>query len=163
MARGWRAIVGVVGAASVAAIAASTVASAGSQVVRLDAHMEGANEIPAADPDGDGRAKFEFDLDTGDVCFSVRFDDIGTPNRGHIHVGGPTENGAIVLPMFELRPTDAPASDPRHDDLESGRLEDCVTADPALLSAIADNPGGYYVNLHNTRFPGGAIRGQLEG
>ena len=27
---------------------------------------------------------------------------------------------------------------------------------------IAANPAGYYVNLHNARFPGGAARGQLE-
>ncbi|MGH9224949.1 MAG: CHRD domain-containing protein [Acidimicrobiales bacterium] len=162
MARRWRPLVGVLVAASLAAIAASGVASAG-QVVKLDAHMDGASELPPADPDGDGRAKFEFDLDTGEVCFSVRFDDIGTPNRAHIHVGGPEVNGAIVLPMFELRPGDAPASDPRHDELEGGRLGDCVTADPDLLADIAADPGGYYVNLHNTRFPGGAIRGQLEG
>jgi hypothetical protein len=34
-----------------------------------------------------------------------------------------------------------------------------VAAD--LLEAIAADPAGYYVNLHNPRFPGGAIRGQL--
>jgi hypothetical protein len=30
-----------------------------------------------------------------------------------------------------------------------------------LIGEIAANPSGYYVNLHNARFPGGAIRGQL--
>ena len=162
MAKRWRPLFGFLAAAGMAAIAASGVASAGSSVVKLDADMAGSNEIPAADPDGSGRAKFEFDMDTGEVCFSVRFDDTGTPNRGHIHVGGPDVNGAIVLPMFELRPTDAPASDPRHDELEGGRLQGCVNADPDLLADIVENPGGYYVNLHNTRFPGGSIRGQLE-
>ena len=37
-----------------------------------------------------------------------------------------------------------------------------MTADPALLAQIVANPAAYYVNLHNTRFPGGAVRCQLE-
>ncbi len=37
-----------------------------------------------------------------------------------------------------------------------------MTADPAVLAQIEANPSGYYVNLHNARFPGGAIRGQLD-
>ena len=52
MGRHWRAFAGVLAAASVAAFMTSGVA-ASSQIVRLDASMEGANEIPAADPDGD--------------------------------------------------------------------------------------------------------------
>jgi hypothetical protein len=132
---------------------------------RLRADLSGANEVPAADPDGDGRAKVELSVDGGQVCYSVRFDDTGTPNRGHIHTGGAGVNGGIVVPLFELvapqNPT--PAADPRNDELESRRrLEDCVAADPAVLRLIEANPGAYYVNLHNSRFPGGAIRGQLD-
>jgi hypothetical protein len=133
--------------------------------VRLRAELSGQNEVPVADPDGDGRAKVELFVEDGRVCFSLRFDDAGTPNRGHIHVGVSGVNGGIVVPLFELGVAQNPAgpADPRNDELEARRrLEDCVTADPAVLALIKANPSGYYVNLHNARFPGGAIRGQLD-
>ena len=106
----------------------------------------------------DGRARVTLDTETGEVCFSVRFSSAGTPNRGHIHTGIKGANGGIVIPLFEL--IGMPA-DPRNDDLEERHLSDCVTADPALVQLIADNPTEYYVNLHNTRFPAGVMRCQL--
>jgi len=33
---------------------------------------------------------------------------------------------------------------------------------PALIDDIGNHPGAYYVNIHTGRFPGGAIRGNLE-
>ena len=69
-------------------------------------------------------------------------------------------NGPIVVPFFEL--VAAPNTDPRFDELERGRIKDCVTADPALLADIVAHPDLYYVNLHNTRYPGGAFRCQLD-
>jgi hypothetical protein len=131
----------------------------------LRATLSGANEVPAADPDGSGRSRIELHVVDGMVCFNVRFDDTGTPHRGHIHVGGAGVNGGIVVTLFELGAAQNPAgpADPANDQLESReKLEDCVPADPAVLAQIEANPAGYYVNLHNARFPGGAIRGQLD-
>ncbi len=130
--------------------------------VRLRARLNGAQEVPPADPDGRGTARMLIDAAAGQVCFDLRYRDSGTPNRGHIHSGGPGVNGPIVVTFFELRSADAPATDPRHDELEEGHLDDCVSADPTLLADIVNNPGNYYVNLHNARFPGGALRCQIE-
>ena len=41
----------------------------------------------------------------------------------------------------------------------SGRYQACTVS--AEADAIAENPENYYVNIHSTVFPGGAIRGQL--
>lgn len=144
-------------------VASGGVASASSDSIKLKAHMSGAQEVPAADPDGTGLAEVEFDVDAGEVCFDIKIADTGTPNRGHIHRAPAGQNGGIVVTFFELRPADAPATDPRHDALESGRIQDCVSADPVLVADIVAHPEAYYVNVHNTRFPGGNLRCQLDG
>jgi hypothetical protein len=93
----------------------------------------------------------------------VRFENITTANRGHIHRGVAGVNGGIVVAFFDLQTPEA-QRDPRLDVLEKKQeLDGCITGlDPVLLQEIVDNPAGFYVNLHNSRFPGGAIRCQLE-
>ena len=150
-----------------AAVAAGMIAVGGASPWRATtwistADLSGANEVPPADPDGDGKADVEWEVNGDEVCFDVKFDDIGTPNRGHIHAGVAGVNGGIVVTFFEL--IGMPA-DPRNDEMEEGRLEDCVVPDGPTRrcwQTIAANPANYYVNLHNARFPGGATRGQLE-
>jgi CHRD domain len=91
----------------------------------------------------------------------VKFKNTSTPNHGHIHRGAAGVNDMIVVEFFELV---ANPADPRHDQLEAeSGLEDCVPASESILNEIAANPQGFYVNLHNARFPAGAIRGQLQG
>jgi CHRD domain len=164
MRRGKTLLAGAAAAAGMIAVGGLALAS---DDVDLDADLSGANEVPPADPDGDGKADVEWEINGNEICFDVEFDDIGTPNRGHIHEGAAGINGPIVVTFFELRPPPAdpgaPAADPRNDELEEDDgLKDCVPADPAVLARIEANPQNFYVNLHNARFPGGAVRGQLE-
>ena len=146
-------------ALAIGLLAGSGVASASDGSVTLTADLTGAQEVPPADPDGSGKAKLEINAEAGTVCFDIKIDATGTPNRAHIHVGNAGANGGIVVPLFELREV---PTDPRNDEIEMGRIEECVTGDPAVLAAVVANPAGYYVNLHNSRFPAGAIRCQLE-
>ena len=138
---------------------AATVSAAES--LRFKTDLLSTNELSSHDTDGRGKATVWIDADAGTVCFDLSFRDSGTPNRAHIHVGDASTAGGIVVPFFDIHTPDR-ALDPRHDELESkARTSGCVAADPALLEAIASNPDGYYVNLHNARFPPGSMRGQL--
>jgi hypothetical protein len=130
------------------ALVMSTAALAGGRP--LSASMSGAQEVPPADPDGTGMASVWLNQGQGTVCFSFSVEDIALPvTVSHIHVGAAGVAGPPVVPL-----TGADA-----DGVASGCIAD---VDPALIKQIRQNPAGYYVNIHNAEFPGGAVRGQLE-
>ena len=145
------ATVGVVGIAG--ALAFGGIAAAGDD--DFDARMDGASEVPGpGDPDGKGEAEIEIDVDAGEVCFEFEWEDIATPTAGHIHAGAAGVAGPIVVDLLGGASPDALESDDEY--------EACVPGDAEVLEAIVANPDQYYANLHNPRFPAGAVRGQLS-
>lgn len=115
----------------------------------LLARMIGTAEVPGpGDPDGLGFARLVVTPDQRQVCYVLQVVNIQTPTAAHIHAGGPTVAGPIVLPL------QTPAS---------GTSSGCATdVDQALIDGLKNNPSGYYVNVHNATYPNGAIRGQLR-
>jgi CHRD domain len=120
------------------------------------AALNGRNEITQSgargggDTNGKGSATVLFSSNTR-VCYGITFDDIESVAASHIHRGSSTRNGPVVVD-FRVEGTD---EDP-------GALSGCVTATRAVVRAIKRNPRNYYVNVHTSDFPGGAIRGQLR-
>lgn len=120
-------------------------------VMNFSTTLSGANEVPPADPDGTGTAAVTIDIPNNQVCYTLSVQNIALPAAAaHIHRGTAGEKGDVVVP-FDLVP-DA-----------SGMATSCVKADPALLNEIATNPAGFYVNVHSSEFPDGAVRGQVSG
>lgn len=116
-------------------------------VAQLGAVLAGSNEVPPADPDGSGVAAVNIDTRAGEACVTIQVADIAFPaTAAHIHDGPAGVNGPVVLTL--PTPTD-------------GTSEGCVTGSRRTLRAIARNPSGFYVNVHNAEFTGGAVRGQL--
>ncbi len=109
--------------------------------------LTGAAEIPGpGDEDGTGVANVFLETD-GSICYDfIGIDGIDTPTAAHIHEGGESEAGPVVLPLET--PTE-------------GSLDACVEGQAELSGRIAENPAGFYVNVHNEEFPDGALRGQL--
>ena len=104
--------------------------------------------IGVGDPDGGGTAALRLNPGQEEVCSELSVSNITLPATGaHIHVGGPTEAGPVVIP---LTPPDA-----------TGVSSGCVFAPRELILAIIRNPENYYVNVHTTDFRPGAVRGQL--
>jgi CHRD domain len=129
----------------------------------LEADLNGFAEVNSTtgafgngDLDGDGTSRIAFDSEAGRVCFQLRWSDIDEPFAAHIHSAAVGVNGPIVVDLLSN------ANQVRHEN-GSGGANGCATdVDSALIDAILANPAGYYTNVHNAAFPGGAIRGQEE-
>lgn len=131
-------------------LALPTAAAAGGSPMATE--MVGAEEAPGpGDSDATGQAAFTLNQGRGTVCFDLSWADIdGTVVAAHIHVAPAGVPGPVVVGLFggALGGTDS----------ASGCIDD---VDPALVKAIRKDPASYYVNIHSTAFPAGAIRGQL--
>jgi CHRD domain len=116
----------------------------------LTAHLTGEAEVPGpGDPDGSGTAYITLNPGQETVCWQITVSDIILPAIGaHIHIGGADVAGPVVVPLTSPD--------------ESGMSSGCTDADRELIKDIIQNVDGYYVNVHTTDFPGGAVRGQLH-
>ena len=139
--------VALIAALALVLIAATTTMAGGRP---LSAAMTGVEEVPIGDLDGTGSASFTLNQGQGTICFSWTAQDISLPvTASHIHVAPAGTAGPVVVPLTA--------------DDDDGVASGCVSGvSKDLVKAIRQNPSGYYVNVHNAEFPGGAVRGQLE-
>ena len=103
----------------------------------------------AGDPDGTGSALITINVGQGQLCWETSVSDISLPaSASHIHQAVEGIRGDIVV---FLSPPDG-----------TGRAVGCrLGIDPTLLRQILERPTTFYVNVHTSDFPAGAIRGQL--
>ncbi|MEO6713692.1 MAG: CHRD domain-containing protein [Mycobacteriales bacterium] len=124
----------------------------------LRAHATGAQEINmttgdagAGDPNGRGWAAV--DAQGTRIAYALKWAGIQRPTAAHIHIGATGENGAVVVPLFEVT-----AGLPKSILGVGGLVRNLSSA---TLAGIRRTPGGFYVNIHNAEFLAGAVRGQL--
>jgi hypothetical protein len=120
------------------------------------AHLSSEAEIPGCpagvESGARGVAIIQIDEATGEIRYRV----VGTNLPGtiaggpgaHIHVGAADETGPVVQGLDLTG-------------LENGLVAAGSATNPTLAAAILADPANYYVNVHTTTCPGGAIRGQL--
>lgn len=113
--------------------------------------MTGAAEAPGpGDADGSGTFRLWLNQGQREVCFALAVSNITLPaTAAHIHIAPAGSPGPVVVGLTA----------PGADGTASGCVED---VDRDLVKAIRKNPSAYYVNVHNTDHPGGAVRGQLS-
>lgn len=130
--------------------------------------LSGANEVPPVDTDAAGSAVFDLRGDGQVLRYEVAATGLENTLQGHIHAGGPDENGPVVAFLYDFTPLDA-AEEGRT--LEGTLGNANITADDLVgplegesLDALVDliESGEAYVNLHTVANPSGEIRGQIH-
>jgi hypothetical protein len=132
------AVVVLVAAASVPAFALGSTA----KTVKLEAKLAGSTEVPKA---GGATGEAYIQITGGKVCW--QFSDLKAvvgATASHIHKAAAGKAGPVVVPLGA-----------------AFKKTGCTTAPGTLTSAIVKNPKAYYVNIHTTKYPAGALRGQL--
>jgi hypothetical protein len=140
-------------AAALTALAAATLVPAveGQTTTTLKASMSGGVEVPKGDPDGKGSATIR--LTARRVCFTIKTQKVGAIAAGHIHKGARGKAGPVVVTLISKVSSKA---------TRTGCSGASKGATAKVIRAIKAKPGAYYVNVHNAKYPAGAIRGQLH-
>jgi len=133
--------------APAAAGAAGSADTGGRPIVSTS--LSGPVEVPAGDPDGGGSFKATVNLGQGRVCYEIAVTNIVLPALlAHIHRAPPGQAGPVVVPLT------APGA--------AGTSSGCADVSKELAKELIQTPEAFYVNVHNTPFPAGAVRGQLS-
>jgi hypothetical protein len=117
---------------------------------QLRAVLDGRQEVPGpGDRGGWGTATVQVWADSGRVCYSVSVRRLrGRVTEAHIHFGRRGYAGGVEAEL------DPPVR---------GYSDGCTRITSNVASQLVRWPGRYYVNVHTTRYPDGAVRGQLSG
>lgn len=113
---------------------------------------------PSGDPDGAGVAVLRLDPDTDQVCYTIVVRDVAAPAEpaagvGSAHIHGPLPATGIAI--------DLDTDFARSGASSTYVAKDCIGAASAAIDAVIANPERFYVNVHNSDFPAGAVQGSL--
>ena len=115
----------------------------------VNATLSGSSEVPANGSTASGSVIGTFNTTTNQLNLTISFNGLSVnASAGHIHNGASGVNGSVVVPFGGV-----PAS-------TSGTFTYSGVFSGADATALL--AGNTYVNIHNSIFPGGEIRGQLS-
>jgi hypothetical protein len=127
----------------------STPSTTSSPEVVFSVNLTGADEVPQpGSADGRGTARITVNPNGTEVCYELTVTDLADVTAAHIHEGRSGTAGPIAVTL------DAPTD---------GQSEGCVQTSASIVDGMTGGNRSFYVNIHTTEFPDGAVRAQLTG
>lgn len=116
--------------------------------VTVKARLTGRAVVPGPGAQsGSGSATVTLDAADSQVCFDLSVAFIDPAQTADLFTA---PLGAVGPSTVALTPPD-----------EDGKSSGCATTPQGIVESIALNPAGFYIQITNVQFPGGALRGQL--
>ena len=100
--------------------------------------------MPKGSPTAHGIVNLNLKSGAGQVCWTFQLAGVSQPLAAHIHKGRAGVSGPVFIALGKTY-----------------KAKGCVSAPKKMIEAVESNPNGYYVNVHNAKFPGGIVRGTL--
>ncbi|HUR79831.1 MAG TPA: CHRD domain-containing protein [Thermoanaerobaculia bacterium] len=117
----------------------------------LGAVLTGSQEVPPNANPGFGNATVVFDATRQNATVTITVANLGAAiNNFHIHEAPAGSNGPVVVNLIGLG-----------GQFVNGTMTGTFAIAPDVAARMLANPSNFYVNVHTTVLPGGAIRGQL--
>jgi len=116
--------------------------------------LTGSQEAPTpTTTPGFGNATVSFtDATHTNINVTITVANLGSPiNNFHIHEGAAGVAGPVVINLIGLGGV-----------FSGGKMTGTFPVAADVATRLLANPANFYVNVHTTQFPGGAIRGQLS-
>ncbi|MFD1537387.1 CHRD domain-containing protein [Nonomuraea guangzhouensis] len=120
--------------------------------------MNGSQEVPGPG-DHNGVGVFTYQVKGAELCYTITARHIKPATAAHIHKGKKGVAGPIVVTL--KTPADGSAKGCIKAVKEENKKDAALVLTQSELHGIVDSPQRYYANVHNEKFPMGAIRGQL--
>lgn len=118
----------------------------------LGAVLTGSQEVPPNNNPGFGNATVTFNEARTQVQVTITVANLGTPiNNFHIHEAAAGANGPVRVDLIGLGGT-----------FNNGVMTGTFPIAADVAGRLLANPQNFYVNVHTTALPGGAVRGQLS-
>jgi hypothetical protein len=131
----------------------------------FDAILSGASEVPPVQTTASGFADLDVEVEDGQrvVDYELSVSNISSVTQAHIHQGNSSENGPIIVPLFNASTPTGPVSG----QIAEGQITAANFVGPLQgmqlddLIALMQN-GTAYVNVHTEQNPQGEIRGTVQ-
>jgi hypothetical protein len=131
----------------------------------FDAILSGTSEVPPVQTIASGFADLDVEVEDGQnvVDYELSVSNISRVTQAHIHQGNSSENGPIIVPLFNASTPTGPVTG----QIAEGQITAANFVGPLQgrqlddLIALMQN-GQAYVNVHTEQNPQGEIRGTVQ-